>query len=323
MKKFAWAWLSLMGLAFATGSTPAYPQDSYPSSPIKLVVPFAAGATGDVVARLLAQKLTSQMNASVVVDDKLGANGNLGADYVAKSKPDGYTLLLNTASAIISRAFGEKVSYDILNDFAPIALVTSSPELFVVSPSLPVDNIADFISYLKTNPNKLAYGSSGNSNLLSIALFLQINGAMALNVPYKGGAYSLVDLAAGRIQFVMQSMSAVLPMVKDKRVKVIAIGGTARSPELPDVPTLSEVGISGFETGTWQGVLAPSRTPAAIIKRLNSEILKALQDPDMKARLAKENINPLGSSPDEYAKYLKEELERSIRVIQTAGIKSE
>ncbi len=304
----------------------ALAQDSYPASSIRVVVGFPPGAGTNAIARLIADKLATQMNVSVFVENKPGANGNIGAEYVARSKPDGYTLLVNTASLVLSRAFGEKLGYNMLTDFAPIALVASAPLVLVVHPSVPSGSPAEFIAHLRANPDKLAFssGGTGNSTHLSVLLFLQANNNLkALHVPYKGGPEGLNDLAGGRIQFAMQAPIAVLGLVKDKRIKAVAVTGMKRSPLLPEVPTLNETAMPGFETGSWFGVVAPSKTPAAIVKRLNGEILKTLNDPDMLSRLLQQAQQPLGSTPEEYGAFLRSDLERWTKIIKDNDIKLE
>ena len=304
---------------------PAVAQDeNYPSSPIRMVWGNPAGARGDLIARLLAQKLSAQLNTSVVVDNKPGASSNVGAEFVAKSRPDGYTLLFNPSSVILSRALGEKLGYDIFRDLAPIALFASGPQLLIVHPSVAASSVSQFTTYLKANPDKLAYGSAGNGSPshLSILLFLQSNGVSALHVPYKGSPPAMLDLVAGRVQFGVVDVGFALTLMKDGRVKGLAITSLKRSPRAPDVPALAET-MPGFEVGNWFGVMAPARTPRAIVQRLNGEVMKVVQDADAAARLLEHDVLPLGSTPDGYETYLKNELERWSKVIKTSGLKSE
>ena len=304
---------------------PAISQDNYPSAPIRVVVGFAPGGITDVVARLLSQKLATQMNGSVLVENKVGANTSIAAEYVARSRPDGYNLLFATPSQVLSPAFGEKLSYDLFKDFTPITLYATSPQLLFVNPSVPSKTAAEFIAYVKANPDKLAYGSAGAGSIvhLGAALFLQTNGLSALHVPYKGSAPALQDLIGGRIQFAMQSQSGMPPLVKEGRVKALGIASLKRSSQLADVPTLSESGMPGFQMGSWNGVLAAAQTPPAIVRRLNAEMLKSLQDNDMKAKFAQEGVEALGSSPEEFSTYLKGEVDRWTKVIKTGNIKLE
>lgn len=315
----------IFAMAMSVMASAAAVQDNFPSSPIRLVVGFPPPSTTNTIARLLTQQLAVQMNVNVVVDNRIGANGNIGAEYVARSNPTGYTLLLNTSGVILTRALGEKVNFDVLEDLVPVALIASAPQWLVVHPAVPANNAAEFIAHLKTNPDKLAYGSSGVGNITHLGplLFLQLNGLSALHVPYKGAAPAVVDLAAGRIQFRFSDMLSVMPLVKDKRLKVLAVAGLNRFPLMPDVPTLHESGMRGFEVGSWFGVMAPPKTSSATVKKLNVEILRAMQEPEVKSQLARDGVTPLTSSPEEYGAYLRTELERWTKVIGSAGIKSE
>jgi tripartite-type tricarboxylate transporter receptor subunit TctC len=322
MKTGAWL-IAVLALSLLNGS--AIAQDNYPANPIRLVIGYPAGGDlTNVLARLLAQSLSTQMNGNVVVENRVGASGNIGADYVAKSKPDGYTVLLNTGGVILSRAFGEKLNYDVLNDLAPVTLAASAPQVLYVNLAVPASNLSEFIAYVKANPGKLAYGSSGvggTSHLASL-LFLQTNGLSALHVPYKGSELAALDVVSGRIQFAMQGVAAVAQLVKDKRVKALAFTGLRRSPLLPDLPTAAET-MPGFEISSWFGIMVPVKTPPAIAKRLNTEIIKALQDPEVQAKLAQQGAETMGTTPEAYANYLRSELDRWTQVIKTAGIKLE
>lgn len=324
MKTAVWMYLGVPALALSTIASTAVAQGNYPSAPIKIVWGYTPGATGDLVARLLAQNLSSQMNANVLVENKPGANGNISAELVAKSKPDGYTLLFNSPGLVVSRVIGEKLGYDLFKDLTPIARVASAPYFLVVTPALPANTVAEFIAYVRSHPDKLAYASSGNGSSphLGTLLFLQAHGLTALHVPYKGTAPSMTDLAAGRIQFRFTDPKAALPMVKDKRLKAIAFAGLKRSPLMPELPTMVESGMPGFEVGTWFSMMAPANTPPAIVKRLSGEIVKALQNPEVKARLEQQGVGPTGSSPENYGAYLRSEAKRWGKVVKTAGIKA-
>ena len=321
MKKSAWL---LFGVLFLT--LPAFAQDAYPSRLIRLVLGNPAGATSDVLARQMLPKLSANLNnANIIVDNRIGANANIAVEFVAKSKPDGYTLMLNTLNVVLSRAMGEKLGYDLFNDLMPVALLASGPQWLTAAPMLPVDTPAQFIAHLKASPAKLAYGSAGTGNITHLAalLFLQANGLSALHVPYKGGSFAMIDLVAGRTQFAMPDTTLVIPLAKDKRIKVLAITSLKRSPLLPEVPTLNETVMPGFEIANWFGVLAPTQTPPAIIRRLNAELVKMMQDAEMKTRMAQEGLNLLGSTPEEYGALIKSEMERWDKVIKTAGITAE
>ena len=315
---------TMVALSSLTASQ-AVAQEAYPSGPLRMLVGFAPGGATDVAARLLAQKLTPQMGVNVLVENRAGANTHIAADLVVKAKPDGQTLLFNTPSQILGMALNEKMSYDVFRDLLPVILAMTSPQLLFVHPSVPANSLGEFISYAQANPDKLAYGSAGAGSIIHLgaALFLQANGISALHVPYKGTGDLLNDAVSGRVQFSMQSTTAMLPMVKTGQIKAVAIASRTRTPLLPEVPTFSEAGMTGFEMGSWNGVLAPARTPQAVLRRVNSEINRAMQDPELIAKLAQGGIEPLGSTPEEYGTYLKKELDRWTRVVKTGGIKLE
>jgi tripartite-type tricarboxylate transporter receptor subunit TctC len=275
------------------------------------------------VARLLAQKLATQMEAIVVVESKPGDNGNIAAEYVAKAKPDGYTLLVNTSAVVFSPAYGEKLSFDLLTDFAPVEMVSSSPFALAVNPAIPSGNLNEFISYLRANPGKFNYGSPGTGGISHLGglLFLQANGLSAVHIPYKSGGQVMTDIAAGHIQFSIQGLTNVVPLMKANRVRALATTGLTRAALLPDVPTLNETVMPKFELVNFGGVLAPARTPPAIIRRLNVEIAKAFQDPDIKAKLFLEGGEPRTSSVEEYGVYLRNELNRWTKIVKDNNIK--
>lgn len=313
----------LMVLALLAGALglSAQAQSDYPNAPIRLIVSFPPGSTTDQIARQLALRLAAQMGTTFVIDNKLGAAGNIGNDFVAKSRPDGYTLLFNTSGVVLSPALGEKVNYDVFKDLMPIGFVASVPLSLMVHPSVPVRNVEELVKHLQANPNKLAYGSGGIGNITHLAplLFLQANKAQALHVPYKGVPPVVFDVISGRLQFAMVSM-----LDKDDRVKVLATTGTRRTALLPDVPTVAETVMPGFEASSWFGVMAPAGLPPAIARRLNDEIAKALQDPEMKSVLGRQGIQ-VGppTSMDEYGAYLRSEAKRWAEVISSSNVKLE
>ena len=314
--------LLLISLALVTLSTGmAMAQVNYPDKPIRMVIAFPPGGPTDLVARVLAQKLTEQMGHPVVVDNKPGANGNIAADLVAKAPSDGYTLFYNTSAVALSPALYKKMSYDVRTDFAPVALTAVIPLVLAVHPSLPVNTVQEFVQYAKANPDKLSYGSAGNGNIthLGAYLILQDKGLTAVHAPYKGSAPALTDLVAGQTQFTTDTINSALPFIKEKRLRALAVTSLKRTSVLPDVPTLNETIMPGFEVGAWQGVLAPAKTSPEIIKRLNAEIIKALGSVDVRAKLAIQGAEPLGSTPTEYGAYIKSELERWDRVVKQTG----
>lgn len=308
---------ALSGLA---GAAPA--QTAYPDKPIKLVLAFPPGGPTDLVARVLAQKLGEQMGQTVIVENKPGANGNIAAELVAKSLPDGYTVFYNTSAVALSPALYKKLGYDVLSDFAPVALTAVIPLVLAVHPSLPVTTIQEFIDYLKVNPGKFSYGSAGNGNITHLGAFLmlQAKGLSAAHIPYKGSAPALMDLVGGQTQFTTDTVNSALPFIKEKRLRALAVTSLTRTSVLPDVPTLNETVMPGFEVGAWQGLLVPAKTSPEIVKRLNAEILKALASSDVRAKLALQGAEPLGSTPIEYGAYIKSEVDRWIKVVKQSGV---
>ncbi|MBS0608804.1 MAG: tripartite tricarboxylate transporter substrate binding protein [Proteobacteria bacterium] len=301
---------------------PAVHAQAYPAKPITMVVPFPPGGPTDMVARLLAQKMSEQMGQSVVVDNKPGANGNIGGLFVSKAQADGYTLLYNTSSITLSPALYKSMQYDVLRDLSPVALTAVVPLALVVNPAVPANNVKDFVAYAKANPGKLSYGSAGNGNVTHLAAyqFVKAQGIDATHVPYRGSAPADVDLAAGQIQFMTDTINSVMAFVKDKRMKLLAVTTGKRMSLFPEVPTLAETVMPGFEAGAWQGVMVPAGTPAAVVQRLNAEINKALQNPELRDKLAVQGAEPLGSTVDEYGAYLRKELARWAGVVKATGV---
>ncbi|MGI4777706.1 MAG: Bug family tripartite tricarboxylate transporter substrate binding protein [Janthinobacterium lividum] len=308
------------GSAFAQGAAP--PPGAYPTRPITMVVPFPPGGPTDLVARVLAQKIGEQMGQSVLVDNRGGANGNIGATYVAKATADGYTILYNTSSITLSPSLYKNVPYDVTKDFLPVSSVAVVPLGLVVNPSIPVNNVAEFIAYARANPGNLSYGSAGNGNVTHLGAFqfLQANGLEATHVPYKGSAPADVDLVGGQIQFMTDTVNSVMSFVRDKRLKMLAVTTGKRMALFPDVPTLAESGMPGLEVGAWQGVMVPAGTPPAVVSRLNAEIVKALNTPAVRERLALQGAEPLGSTPGEYGAYVQKELKRWAGVVKATGV---
>ncbi len=316
--------LAAIATALVLAAPAAFAQ-TYPTRPITLMVPFPPGGPTDLVARVLAQKLGEQLGQNVVIDNKPGANGNIAAVAIARAPADGYTLLYNTSSITLSPALYKSLAFDVQKDFAPIALTAVVPLALVVHPAVPANNVKEFVAYAKANPGKLSYGSAGNGNVTHLGAFqfVQANGISAVHVPYKGSAPADVGLVGGDVQFLTDTVNSVQGFVKDKRMKMLAVTTARRMSLFPDVPTLAESGMPGFEVGAWQGIMAPAGTPRPVIDRLNAEIVKALQSPDVRARLAVQGAEPLGSTPDEYAVYVKKELERWGRIVKATGVSIE
>jgi tripartite-type tricarboxylate transporter receptor subunit TctC len=295
---------------------------AYPSKTITMVVPFPPGGPTDLIARVLAQKLGEQMRQTILVDNRAGANGNIGAALVAKAQADGYTILYNTSSITLSPSLYKNVPYDVQKDFSPVALVAVVPLALVINPAIPANSVAEFVAYAKAHPGKLSYGSAGNGNVTHLGAFqfVQANGLDAMHVPYKGSAPADVDLAGGQIQFMTDTVNSVMSFVRGKSMKMLAVTTAKRMTLFPDVPTLAESGMPGFEVGAWQGVMVPAGTPPAVVTRLNAEIVKALNSPDVRQHLAMQGAEPLGSTPQAYGAYVKSELARWAGVVKATGV---
>ena len=317
----ATALVALAGAAVLT-STIALAQPQFPSRLITMIVPFPPGGPTDLVARVIAQKMSESMGQSVIVDNRGGSNGNLGAMSAVRAAADGYTLLYNTSSITLSPALYKSLSYDVKRDLAPVALTAVVPLALVVGPNVPVNTVKEFIAYAKANPGKLSYGSAGNGNVTHLGAFqfVRANGIDAVHIPYKGSAPADVDLVGGQIQFMTDTVNSVMPFVRDKRLKLLAVTTPKRMSLFPDVPTLAESGMPGFEVGAWQGMMVPANTPKPIIQRLNAEVVKALQSPDVRQKLALQGAEPLGSTPEAYGEYIQKELNRWENVVKQTGV---
>ena len=315
--------IGLAALAAAAGFAGAvHAQDAWPSKPITMVVPFPPGGPTDMVARVLAQQVGQQLGQTVVVDNRPGANGNIGNALVAKAAPDGYTVLYNTSSISLSPSLYKKLSYDVNKDLRPVALTAVVPLGLVVNPKLPVNNVQEFVQYAQANKGKLSYGSAGNGNVTHLAAFqvVQHYKIDASHVPYKGSAPADVDLVAGQIDFMTDTINSVAPFIKDGRLKLLAVSSSKRLPNFPDAPTLAESGMSGFDAGAWQGVMLPAKTPDAIVQRLNTELMKALKDPGVLEKLRLQGTEPLGSTPQAYGDYINSEIKRWAGVVKSTGV---
>ncbi len=316
-----------LALTLGLGALAACPawaqaQSTFPDKPIRMVLPFPPGGPTDLVARVLAQKMSDQMGQQVLIDNKPGANGNIAAELVAKAPADGYTVLYNTSSIALSATLYKKLNYDVRTDFAPIALTAVIPLVLMTHPSVPAQNLNDFVQYVKSNPGKVSYGSAGNGNITHLGAFLilQQKGLQANHIPYKGSIPALTDLVGGQTQFMTDTVNSALPFIRDNKLRALAVTSLKRTQVLPGVPTLNELGMPQFEVGAWQGVLAPAKTPPEVIARLNAEINKALAAPDVKAKPALQGAEPLGSSPAEYGQYIKSEIDRFANVIRQSGV---
>ena len=303
----------------------ALAQDPYPSKPIRFILPFPPGGGTDLLGRLIADRLSSALGQPVVTENRGGAGGNVGAEAAAHSAPDGYTIVLVAPSIAISPTLYSKLNYDPIKDFAPIALVAQVPNVMVTHPSVPATTLAEFIAYARGNPGKLNFGSGGlgTSNHLAGELFNLRTGAGLIHVPYKGVNLAMNGVLAGEVHLVFIGVPVPAPHIKAGRLRGLAVLGRERSPLIPDVPTAAEAGLPDFDVTTWYGVLAPAGTPRPIIQRLNAELTKMMQAPDVKERLAAMGTDPLTSSPEELGAYIKQEMARWGDVIRKANLHAE
>ena len=308
----------------AAFSTLAAGQQPYPSKPIRLIVPFPPGGSIDPVARMLAPKITETWGQQVVVDNRPGANGALGTELLAKASPDGYTLiLLGGGTHVLNALLARNLPYDSVKDFAPVATVQRSDYVLVVHPSLPVANVKQLIALAKARPGELSYASAGNGNMNHVAaeLFNMLTDVKTLHVPYKGGGQAMTDVMGGQVHMHFAVVVSALPHIKSARLKPLAIGGDARFPALPQVPTFAEAGLPGFRLQPWQGIFAPGRTAKPIIDTLAVEISRIVKLPDIAARITGWGSQPLVSTPEEFARLMADDFKRFGEIIKTANIR--
>ncbi|MEO7129602.1 MAG: tripartite tricarboxylate transporter substrate binding protein [Rhodoferax sp.] len=313
------------GLLLAFGFTislSAFAQQGYPSRPLRLIVPFAAGGAVDTVARVLGARLSTELGQPVLVENKPGANGNIGADAVAKGAPDGYTLLVAANGLATNMTLYSKLPFNTLRDFAPISRLGYAPLVLVTAPSEPFKTTQELLAWGEKHPGQLTYGSAGNgsSGHLAGALLVSTAHISALHVPYKGGAPALVDLIAGRTSFMLLNPLEVLPHVKSGRLRALGVSEDKRIALLPDVPTLAESGLPGYQASVWWGLLAPAGTPREIVDRLNAETVKALDDPTVRERLTSLGAVITPSTPDQFRTFLHSEIDKWASVIKAAHI---
>jgi len=310
--------LALSGAFSASAQT-------YPAKPIRVIVAYPPGGPNDISARTVGQQLAELLGQPVIVENRPGAAGNIGSQYVATSAPDGYTLLNGASALTIAPALTKNLSYDVAKDLAPISLTAVSSFVLAVHPSVPVNSVKELIALAKARPNQLSYASSGVGAPPHLAGELLKNMAKIeiLHVPYKGVGQSITDLVAGHIEMMFTSPPNAVPHVKARRLKALAVSTAVRSPLLPQVPTISESGLKGFEIGTWFGLLAPAGTPADIINRVNAATRKVVDAPDFRERIASQGLDARSSSPAEFAAHIKAELAKFAKLVREAGIKPE
>lgn len=312
-------------LAFALWPAAAFAQ-AYPSKPIRFIVPFTPGGGNDTIARLIGQKLTAATGQQVIIDNRPGAGGAIGAEAAAKSPADGYTIFLaGVATHGINPNLRKKLSYDPVKDFDAVSLIASSPLLVVVHPSLPVKSVKQLVALAKAQPGRINYASNGagGSSHMAVELFKMMTGTNLVHIPYKGLAPALTELLSGEVQVMFSSAVAMLPQVKTGKLRAVAMTGAKRSPAIPDIPTVAEAGVPGYETGSWYGIVSPAGTPKPAIDRLSREVIAIIHTPDMTKRLEDEAIIPVGSTPGEFSAHIQQELARWAKVIRQSGIQLE
>ncbi len=308
----------LLGLALVSASS----AQNYPTKTIRFIAPFAAGGGSDLIARKLAQKLTDALGQSVVVDNRTGGSGVIGTDLVAKSPPDGHTIMMTTPTFTVNPSLMKKLPYDNIRDFAPISLIATAPHLLAVHPSLPAKSVKEVVALAKARPEQLTFssGSTGGSSHLSGELFNSMARIKMTHVPYRGGGQAVLAIVAGEVTLGFVDLVSMLPHVKTGRVRSIALTSLKRSSALPDLPTIAESGYAGFQSGIWYGVVAPAGTPTEIIARLNTELVKIVRGPDFVLGLAAEGAEPVASTPEYFGDFIKKETARWAKIIKDANI---
>ncbi len=316
-KKTLAAALAALGLAL---SATAHAQ-GYPAKPVKLVVPYPPGGPTDIVARVVGQKLSEQTGQQFIVENRAGAGGNIGAEAVARSPTDGYTLLIATTAHAINMSLFKKMSYNTLKDFAPVSLLTRGPLVIVANPSLPAQNVRELIALAKAKPGAINFASSGNgqSTHLSGELFNTMAGVKMTHIPYKGSSPALTDVMGGQASLMFDTMLSAMPFVKSGRLKALAVTSATRSPAAPDLPTVAESGVPGYETIAWNGVLAPVGTPKDVIAKLSTELKRAMEAPEVKEKFAAQGFAAAWSTPEAFGTFLQAEVDKWSLVVKASG----
>jgi tripartite-type tricarboxylate transporter receptor subunit TctC len=298
---------------------------NYPAKPIKIVVPYPPGGFNDTLGRTLAAKFTEAWGQASFVENKPGGNTLIGSDFVAKSPPDGYTLLVVAFPFAVTPSLIKAMPYDTVRDFAPVILAAQSPNLLVVNPQLPVKSVGELIAMAKEKPGSLNYASTGNgsSNHISMELFKSMAGVQITHIPYKGSAPAVTDLLGGQVMVMFDNVPNVLPQVKAGKLRALATSGSSRSALAPDVPTVAEAGVPGYEVMVWFGLVAPAGTPREVVQKLNAEVTKILAMPDVRERFLAQGVEPVGSTPEQFGEHIRSQMAKWSKVVQDAGVKAE
>lgn len=315
---------SALAVAAFLATAPAAAQPvAWPAKPVRMIVAFVPGGGTDIVARLLAPRLSEVLGQTVVIENRGGAGGNIGTEFAARAAPDGYTLLMGNVAPNAINVSLAPVPFDPVKDFAPISQVAITPNVLVVHPSLPVKTVRDLLALARAKPGALAFPSAGNgtSSHLAGELLKSLAKIDMLHVPYKGGGAALADLLGGQVQLMFATTPAAMPQVKSGRLRAIAVTTRARSQALPDLPTMIEAGVPNYEAATWYGLLAPAATPRAVIERMHAETVKIIAAPEMREKLVTQGFEPVGSTPAEFAAYIQSQIDSWAKVIRAAGLK--
>ena len=315
----------LIIVAALTFAVPAFGAEAqaYPQKPIRIIVPFPPGGPSDMLARLIGAKLAEAWGQAIVVDNRGGASGIIGIELAAKADPDGYTLIVVSAGLAVQPSLYRKLPYDPVRDFAPITRIVSGPGIMVVNPSLPVRSVAELIAYARSRPGKVFYGTAGNGtpSHLAVELLKVMTQVDIVHVPYRGMAPAMTDVVAGQLQLSIPTMPAGLPLAKAGKLRALAVTGAQRSPAAPELPTVAEAGVPGYQASNWYGIAAPAKTPRAIIARLNQEFSRILAAPDVREKLLGVGMEPATNTPEQFADFMKSEIGKWARVVKIAGIR--
>jgi tripartite-type tricarboxylate transporter receptor subunit TctC len=314
--------LSLVLACFA-GIGPAAAQ-TYPTKPVRLIVPFAPAGSTDVTARIVAQKLSDAWKQQVIVDNRAGAGGNIGADAVAKAAPDGYTLLLATTGVMaINHRLYRTLPFDALRDFAPVTQIGALPLILIVHPSIPARSVKELVAIAKAKPGQLSYASSGvgSATHMTTELFRMMAGVDIVHIPYKGSGQAMADLIGGQVAIAFDQITSSLPQVEAGKLRALAVTSARRFPSVPNLPSVAEAGIAGYESVSWNGIAAPAGTPREIVGRIQAEVARTVQLPDIKERFFKDGIEPVASTPEQFAAHIRAERAKWEKVVDAAGIK--
>jgi len=316
---------ALFAAMLVTSTPNSEAQPAYPTKPVRIVVPSSAGGGTDIIARIVAPKLTQSLGQQIIVDDRPGAGTMIGGEIVAKSAPDGYTLLMCVSTLATNPVIYRKVPYNAITDFAPVTLVLTASNILVVHPSLPPRTVKELIAFAKARPGQLNFGSAGlgTGPHLSMELFLSMTGTKMVHVPYKGSAPAIVDLVGGQVSVMTATALTGIPHIRAGRLRALGVTGAQRTTAAPDVPTIAEAGVPGYEAVQWYGMVAPANTPREIITRLNRDMLAILEMPDVREKFAADGGDPAGGSPEEFARYIRSETDKWQKVAKSAGINPE